>query len=76
MVLERRPTRVVVVIMKMIMVMVVVVVVVIRRIWRRLLAINEGRGDTIDFLQSRNISIQHTFFFFVAFTFLFPLANI
>ena len=75
MVLERRPTQVVVVIMKMIMV-IVVVVVVIRRIWRRLLAINEGRGDTIDFLQSRNISIQHTFFFFVAFTFLFPLANI
>ena len=49
---------------------------VMRRIRRRLLAINQGRGDTIDYLQSRHIGIQHTYFFFVDFTFLFPLANI
>ena len=54
--LERRPTRAVVVVVMM-------MVVVIRRIQRRLLAIDQGRDDTINYLQSRHITIQHTYFF-------------
>ena len=50
-----------------------VMTVVMRRIRRRLLAIDKGRGGTIDYLQSRHIGIQHTsfsFFFFPFFAFL------
>ena len=60
MALERRPTRVVVVVVMMMMMM---MVVVMRRIQRRLLAINQGRDDTINYLQSRHIAIQHTYLF-------------
>ena len=62
MVLKGRPTWAMVMMMMMI-------VVVMRRIRRRLLATNQGRGDTIDYLQSRHIGIQQTSFFFCCYLF-------
>ena len=76
MVLMKRPTQAVVVMMMMMM----VVVVVVRRIWKRLLATSQGRGSTVDQLQSQHIyNKQHTafsFLFLFLIFFLFPLADI
>ena len=54
--LEGWPTRAVVVMMMMIM-------VVMRRIRRRLWPTNQGRGDTIDYLQLRHRHTTHISFF-------------
>ena len=43
--------------------MVMMMMEVMKRIQRRLLAINQGRGSTIDYLQSRHIGILHTAFY-------------
>ena len=58
---EGQPSQVVVVMMMMMEVM--------RRIQRWLLAISQGRSDTIDYLQLRLIGIQHTTFFYAFFFF-------
>ena len=68
MVPEGWPTQAVVM-MKMMM------MVEVRRIQRRLLATNQGRGNNIDYLQSRHIDIQHIFLLLLL-LFLFPLAKI
>ena len=62
MALEEWPTQAVVVMMMM---------MVMRRIWRRLLATNQGRGGTIDYLQFKTYRHKTQNFFF-----LFPLVNI
>ena len=50
------------------------IIEMMRRIQRLLLAISQGRGDTIDYLQSRHIGIQHTTFFFLL-LFLIPFSK-
>ena len=47
----------------------------VRRIQRQLLATNQGRGNNIDYLQSRHIDIPHIFLLLLL-LFLFPLAKI
>ena len=72
MVLEEWPTQAVV------MMMMMMVVVARRRIWRRLLATSQGRGGTLDYLQSQNIyNKQHSlfFFFFLLLIFFIPFSR-
>ena len=57
-ILEGWPTRAVVIMM-------IIMTVVMRRIRRRHLATNQGRGNAINYLQSRHIGIQHTTFSFL-----------
>ena len=53
---------------QVVVVMIMMMMAMMRRIQRILLATNQGRGNIIDYLQSRHIGIRHTYFFlFVAF---------